>query len=80
MWITKSKNEFSDGGDIFAGTTMFSGAKLSTGNYEGEIQDIAIFPGRGKQAESPLTHEVQFALRSELGKLSRVARISRPDS
>ena len=53
--------------------------KLDPGNYEGEILDIAILPGRSLQMGDYLTTEEQFALRSEIGELMRIARNSRPD-
>ena len=77
MRITKVPNEFIDGGGIADGANKFPGSTLSSHNYEGEMQDIAILPGRGKQMRGHITHEEQFALMSELCKLMRIARISR---
>ena len=51
---------------------------MSYNNYDGEIRYISIVPIRSKQMDEPLTKQEQFALRSELGKLTRIARIARP--
>ena len=80
MGITKFASEFTDDGDITVGTDTFSGMTLSSDNYEGEIQDITILPGRERQMGAPLTHGAQFELISDIGRLMRIARISTPDA
>ena len=57
---------------------MFPMWTLSSYNYAGEIQDIAILPNREQKVGERLTLEGQFALRSALWKLTRIARIARP--
>ena len=44
----------------------------------GKILDISILPRRAKQMGETLAKEGEFALRSELGKLMRIARVARP--
>ena len=78
--ITNVPNVFIGGGDIFDGTDTFPGLTLSSDNYVGGVQDTTILPSRGKKIGEPLTHESKFALRSELGELIRIARISRPNA
>ena len=78
--IAKTPNEFIDDGDIPDGNTTCSGLTYRSGNYECEIQDIAILPGRATQMGEPLTPDDQCALRSELANLLRIARIARPDA
>ena len=80
MGIKTAPNEFAGDGDISDGDNMCSGLNWSTNNYDIEIKDIAILPDRSKKKEEHLTPGEQFALRSELGKLMRIARISRPDA
>ena len=76
MEVTKSPNYFSDYVNILDCTNKFACLARSSGNYE-EIRDIAITPSTAKKMGEPLTREAQVALRSELGKLMRIARISR---
>ena len=61
-------NEFAEDGNISDGDRTFTGATLSSGNYEGEVRDIAILHRRSKRRGEPLTAEEQCALRSELGR------------
>ena len=56
MGLTKSPNEFTEDVNILDGSNAFSGLALRSGDYEGEIQDIATAPGRGKQMSGSLTH------------------------
>ena len=48
MRITKSPNEFIDGGDIFDGDNTFPGWALSSDNYDDEIRYILISPVKRK--------------------------------
>ena len=59
---------------------MFHGLTLGSNNYKGVIQDITISLRRANQVGEPLTLAEQVALRSELGKFSRAARITMPYS
>ena len=56
----------------------FGGIALESGNYEGEINHIGISYERTRAPKEPLTEDEQTILRSDLGKLMRVARIARP--
>ena len=76
--IAKAAIGFIASGDISTGANTFSGSTLRSGNYEGEIRDIAAPPRWREQMGEPLTLGEQVALRSELGMLMGIARISRP--
>ena len=73
-----ASNEFANDENISGGAETFTGATLSSTDYEGGIQDISILPGRAQQMNEPLTESAQFKLRSELGKVIRIAIIARP--
>ena len=70
--------------DILGGARTSPGVTLSPGNYAVGFRDIAILQRRAKQNDAPLTEkegaedEQQFALRSELWELMRIARFATP--
>ena len=68
MGIKKAPNEVTADEDISDGARTFPGVTLSSCNYEGEIQDISILPGRAEQNGEPLTEAGRSKLRSELWK------------
>ena len=76
--VKKAPNSFIEGGDISDGARTFTGATLSSDNYAERIHDIYILSRRAKQKGPPHTAAEKFALRSELGGLIRICRISRP--
>ena len=80
MENSKAPNEFTGDGNISDGTNMFPGETLSSNNCEGEIQYITILPDSANKKGDPLTSEEQFALRSELRELMRIARIARTEA
>ena len=51
---------------------------LDSDNYEDKINQVGIPNERGRQRNVALTEEEPAILRSELGKLMRIARIARP--
>ena len=56
----------------------FGGVALGANNYEGGINHIEISHERTRAPGEPSTEDEQTILRSELGKLMRIARIARP--
>ena len=65
--IKNAPNEHTAHENIFDGAHTFTGATLSSSDYEGVIHDISIVPGRAKQMNEPLSESGQFTLRPELG-------------
>ena len=65
MNITKINNE------------EFGGIIPDSDNYEDEINHIGISRERARQPNEPLTEDEHAALRSELWKLMRIARLAR---
>ena len=59
-------------------TPDFKGVILDSNNYEDKINHIEISQARSKQKDDFLTYEEQSAMRSEIGKLTWLARIARP--
>ena len=78
MGVKNAPCEFSEDGNIPDGANMFRGSTLSQNNYEVGGSGRYNFPLQGQEAGGPLTLRGQFALRSELGELIRIARIARP--
>ena len=58
----------------------FGWGALDSNNYEGEITHIEIYHERTRAPSEPLADDEQTILRSELGKLMRIARIARTDA